>query len=260
MGIRVDFETRQGVVEKITNWIEGGKQCRQVVTAYSEFFVAAEKDPKFSEVLVKADLVVPDGISVLAARQYQVSSIKYKGFRKFWCGLETGLKVIRGELGETVTGVWLFSELVGLAKKNNWKIFLLGGFGDVAERLARELRVKSQELRIESDAGIPDNEEIETIQKINKFEPDILFVAYGPVKQEKWISENKHRLKAKVAIGVGGTFDEYLGEFQQAPRFMEEHGLKWLWRLIQQPNRIIRIWNAVVVFPWKVYKWKKIQY
>src|SRR3989338_788566 len=99
LGIRVDFETRQGVVEKITNWIEGGKQCRQVVTAYSEFFVAAEKDPKFREVLVKADLVVPDGISVLAGRDFN------KGNRSFWSGMVTGMKVISGDLGETVSGV-----------------------------------------------------------------------------------------------------------------------------------------------------------
>jgi len=57
-----------------------------------------------------------------------------------------------------------------------------------------------------------------------------------------------------VAIGVGGTFNEYLGEFKKAPVWMEKHGLKWLWRLIIQPHRWRRMIDAVIVFPWLVFR------
>jgi len=79
-------------------------------------------------------------------------------------------------------------------------------------------------------------------------------VAYGPKVQEKWIYENKRKLKAKVAIGLGGTFDEVLGEFPKAPAWMEKRGLKALWRLWVQPKRLPRVWRGLVVFPWKVFK------
>jgi N-acetylglucosaminyldiphosphoundecaprenol N-acetyl-beta-D-mannosaminyltransferase len=81
-----------------------------------------------------------------------------------------------------------------------------------------------------------------------------LFVAYGPGKQEKWVWQNKRRLKAKVAIGVGGTFDEVLGKFPTAPAWMEKRGLKWLQRLVVDPKRWRRIINAVIIFPWMVFK------
>ena len=96
------------------------------------------------------------------------------------------------------------------------------------------------------------NEEV--IAKINNFKPDLLFVAYGPGKQEKWIAANKAKLEVGVAMGIGGTFDELTGKVRPVPTWMGRMGLKWLGRLIQEPRRIKRIWTAVVVFPWMVYR------
>jgi len=70
------------------------------------------------------------------------------------------------------------------------------------------------------------------------------------------LAANKGKLKAKVALGVGGTFDEFLGKVREAPEVFSRLGLKWLWRLVVQPKRMGRIWQAVVVFPWLVFREK----
>lgn len=260
LGVNVDFVSRQEAVKKISSWVEYSEKqpLKQVVTAYSEFLVRANYDKRFKEIINKADLVTPDGISVLAAGHYLKESKNRNLIFKLLIGFGTGLDILSGSLGDTVTGVWLFEKLSELAGANGWKVFLLGSWGDTAERTATMLLKRFPGIIVDSDPGekkVGSNEDRnkEVIKKINEFQPDILCVTYSPVVQEKWIEENRDKLKAKVAIGLGGTFNEFLGEFKKAPSWMEKMGLKWLWRLIQEPKRWRRILNAVVVFPWLVF-------
>ena len=226
--------------------------------AYSEFFVTAQKDAEFKEVLEKADLIIPDGVGPLAAVNYTESlDTDDSIFLKFIKGLKTGVKILKHEVGETVPGVWLFQSLIDLASKNSWKIFLLGGFDQTVFDLEQQLKIKYPNLKISVDPGqqkLEDFNDNESIEKINKFKPDLLFVAYGQIKQEKWISTNKNKLKAKIAVGVGSTFDEVTGKIPATPQIMEQLGLKWLWRLICEPKRFRRILNAYPVFPWLVFQ------
>ena len=92
------------------------------------------------------------------------------------------------------------------------------------------------------------------VEKINNFKPDLLFVAYAPIKQEKWIESHRDSLKVKVAIGIGGTLNEYVGDLKLAPEWMQKMGLKWLWRLWLEPRRWRRMIDAVVIFPWMVFR------
>ncbi len=247
------------ILEKKIN--QGGYSSPfHLVTAYSEFFVQARQDKEFREVLQKADLVVPDGVGPLAALYYK-GLLKKKDSLPIQTikGLYTGARILQGKVGQPVSGVWLFSKLTNMASKENWKIFLLGGFGNTSERLALQLRKKYSQIKVEFDMGIDDYDILnwdcdKVIAKINKFMPEILFVAFGPVKQEKWISKYKNRLKAKIIIGVGGTFDEALGIVNKVPSFVEDIGLKWLWRFAAQPKRLRRIINAFPVFPLLVFR------
>lgn len=252
LGVSVNEIDRVEAIEKISDWVKGRGRLKHVVTIYSEFLLVAEKNKEFKRAITKAELVVPDGVGVLAAMKYA----KTPGFLS---GLRIGLEGLRGGLGKPVTGVWLFEELVQLAVDNEWKVFLLGGFGDTAERLTRKLKRDNPKLIIESDAGEQkvgenDEENEKVIKKINEFKPDLLMVAYGPVVQEKWIYRNKKKLEVKVAIGLGGTFDEVLGEFPKTPVWMERRGLKALWRLLVQPKRLPRVFKGVLVFPWRVFR------
>lgn len=263
LGTRVDVVSRNEALEVITDWIESSTEPKLVSTAYSEFFVTARCDEDFRMALEGSDLVTPDGIGPLAAIRYKFLIAHCSLLIcKLAAGLRTGVDILRGRVGETVSGYWLFQNLMEKAAENGWKVFLLGGFGETAEKLTLNLSNKYKGLSIKYDKGAQNKREMDdavndrVIQKVNNFKPDLLFVAYGPVKQEKWLKANKSKLKVKVAMGVGGTFDEALGKVKEAPVAFERMGLKWLWRLIQQPRRMGRIWKAVIVFPWIVFREK----
>ena len=261
LGVNVDVLGKGDVIKTILSWLkEDDFRLKHIVTAYSEFFVTAAKDAEFRKVINEADLVTPDGVSVLAAIKYNKLVKKGDGIvDKLFKGLGVGLDVLKGDLGETVTGVWLFEELCRVSGKKRHKVFLLGGWGGVAGRAATMLLKRFPGIRVASDegeqmAGQEDLKNERAIKAINRFKPDILFVAYSPVKQEKWIAKHREVLKAKVAVGVGGTFDEFVGDLPGSPEWMSKSGLKWLWRLWLQPKRLGRIVRAVVVFPWLVFK------
>lgn len=261
LGAPVDILNGNESVELMADWISKQSKMKLVVTAYSEFFVRAQSDPEFMKVMKSADLITPDGISVLAAVKY-LERAKGKSFLgKLGEGLKVGGEILSGKVGKTVTGVWLFEELTKMAVKQGWKIFLLGGWENVSGRTARMLLKRFPGLKVDYDegeyrVGTDEKKNKEVIEKINKFAPDILFVAYNPIKQEKWLMKYRDVLKTKVGIGVGGTFNEYLGEFKKAPEWMERMGLKWLWRVVVEPKRIGRIMRAVIVFPWLVFRSK----
>lgn len=258
LSTRVDLVSREEALRLISDFVRSDGKTKLVFTAYSEFFVNARSDRDFRMALEGADLVTPDGVGPLAAIYFQDHlGSSDNMLQKFAKGLSTGLAIVMGRVGQPVSGYWLFNQLVSMASEKKWRVFLLGGFGDTAEKLRLKLATTYPELTIESDpGGMVDLNGLGgdgAIEKINKFKPDLLFVAYGPVKQEKWLTRNRDNLKARVAMGVGGTFDEALGIVREAPEVFSRFGIKWLWRLREQPRRLPRIIKATVVFAWLVF-------
>ena len=136
-------------------------------------------------------------------------------------------------------------------------VFLLGAAPDVAELAAAKLREKNPQLRIVGTySGSPSEADApEILRRINAADPQVLLVAFGAPAQDLWIDRYKADLHhVRVAMGVGGTFDFLAGRIKRAPHIFRSLGLEWLWRLIQEPRRIKRIRNAVVVFPLLVKK------
>jgi len=171
-----------------------------IVTPNPEFIVSAYGDPEFKKILNKADLAIPDG---------------------------AGLK-FSGKIKNTTTGVDLMEALCQKASKSGWKIRLIGGKDGVAGRTSEKLKEKYPGLEVVyAENGLEVNS-------------DLLFVAFGMGKQEKFIYENLDKLPTKVAMGVGGAFDYISGNVKRAPIWMRQLGLEWLFRLIIQPWRIKR--------------------
>ncbi len=266
LGLPVDVLSSKETVSILLNWLKkDSTKLKLVVTAYSEFYVNARRDTQFARIIASADMVTPDGRSVLAAVEYNKriqelrSSETQNIVNTLWEGISVGGMILRNDLGETVTGVFLFEELCRQAEINNWKVFILGGWEDVGERASKMLLKRFPCLKLahdpgEATVGLVPGENDAVLDKINKFKPDILFVQYRPIQQEKWIETNRSSLKVKVAVGIGGTLDEFVGDLRPAPKFMESLGLKWLWRLWIQPKRWRRMIDAVIVFPWLVFR------
>ena len=108
-----------------------------------------------------------------------------------------------------------------------------------------------------SNLKIEQVENNKILEKINQANPDIIFVAFGMGKQEKWIVENLPKIPSvKIAMGVGGSFDYLSGVIPRAPLFLRQIGLEWLYRLIRQPQRFWRIFNATFRFIYFFIKYK----
>jgi N-acetylglucosaminyldiphosphoundecaprenol N-acetyl-beta-D-mannosaminyltransferase len=224
LGVPVDFATFDELLDCIAGWIAAGDRLHQVCTTSPEFVMIAQNDTDFMRVLHEADLCVADGIGLLLASRY-----------------------LGRPLPERVTGSDGVPLIAEHAAREGWSLYLLGAGPGIAERAAQVLIARFPALRIAgTHAGSPSPEEEDgIIERINASGADILLVAYGAPKQDKWIARNKARLAASVAMGVGGTFDFLAGVVPRAPRWMQRWGLEWLFRLIRQPWR----WRRMLRLP-----------
>ena len=197
----------------------------QIATTNPEFVVRAQRDKQFRQVLQQADLCIPDGVGLLLASR--------------WMGTP---------LAKRVPGSELVYKLAELASQEGWRLFLLGAGPGVADEAALIFQSKYPELKIAGTyAGSPHPSENELIiQRINNSKADMLFVAYGAPNQDKWIARNRETLPTvRLAIGVGGSLDFVTGQAKRAPRWIQNLGLEWLYRLIQEPWR----WRRMLALP-----------
>ena len=253
-GILVDNLTYNQTIEAILQICRSAKS-EYIVTAYSEQIVFALEDNKYKDVLNNAALSLPDGIGILWAAKYLSRPGIYWSFVQTLFEIILNPKSIRSIIPEQVTGRYLVYDLVKLANENNFSLALVGGEDNVAVQTAYELKKSHPNLRINlALSGRPFD--AQTVHEIADSNSDILLVAYSPPKQEMWIAENLQNLNVKLAIGLGGTFDYIAKKRPAAPKFVHYMGLEWLWRLITQPYRIKRIWNAVPVFVFKILMYK----
>lgn len=262
----VDKLTNKEVLENIRLFLSSG-QNHYAITLNSEMIVRAQEDAAFYKIINNADLVVADGMGVLSAASF-LKKKKNKFFPDLINLILTAFyfvffpKKVRNVLPEKISGIDLAYEICGSDFARNAKIYLLGAGRGVAERAGKILKERYPYIQIVgAEPGFWGNltreENQKIIKRINSKNPDIVFVALGAPKQEKWIYENLKKMPGvRLAVGVGGSFDVMAGKVRRAPEIMQSHGLEWLWRLILQPQRIGRIYNATVKFAWLLF-WSK---
>jgi N-acetylglucosaminyldiphosphoundecaprenol N-acetyl-beta-D-mannosaminyltransferase len=149
--------------------------------------------------------------------------------------------------------------IAGLAHKSGWKIFFLGAKPGVAQHAADKIIKKFPGLQIATQHGYfnkikgsDDNNQV--IAQINKFHPQLLILGFGMPLQESWILENIDDLHINAAFTAGALFDYIAGEIRRPPRWMTDHGLEWLGRLMIEPRRL---WRRYLLgnplFIWRVF-------
>lgn len=230
LGVNIDDITIDQALEKALDLLNSpGKHY--IVTPNPEFLLAAGSDSEFKEILNEADLSLPDG---------------------------AGLK-LSGKINNTVSGTDLMEKLILVSEEKAFTIGLIGGRNNIAVKLKKCLLKKYPNLKVliadgnfevnnlgeEAYGSKSDQKTISEVINNTQTNIDFLFVAFGQVKQEKWIFKNLLHLNVKVAMGVGGAFDYLSGEVPRAPLLMRSLGLEWLFRLITQPWRIFRILGLV---------------
>src|SRR3989344_1104739 len=204
-----------------------------IVTANPELFVHARRDPILRETLQQTDVIVPDGIGIVLA-----------------------LLLLRRHRLHRVTGIELLSHLI--ATIDSREFFFFGGHESIVKTAAEQLDIPNWHHGYGSNLDDPGaTDATGAIIAINRSNARILCVGLGSPKQEHWIAEHRNDFEqVRVVIGVGGIFDILAGALPRAPRFLRRCGLEWLWRLYIEPQRIKRAWNAVVIFPYPVSRYR----
>ncbi len=194
-------------------------------------------DIEYLDILRDTNLVFPDGI-----------------------GINIACKIIGNPLIENINGTDMLPYLCEMCGKNDFSMYLLGAKPGIADKMRENLELKYPDLKI---VGVRDGyfdhekESDAVVAQINQANPDILLVAFGVPRQEKWITEHFGKLECPICMGVGGLFDFYSGNIPRAPRWMRDIGLEWVYRLMQEPGRMWRryiLGNPLFIF--RVLRWK----
>lgn len=230
LGVHIDKVTKDealSVFEKLLKTDE----CQMIITPNSEIVMSATKDNQLRDIINDADMVIPDGI-----------------------GLVYASKILKEPLLERVTGIDFLETALNYLNENKGSIYLLGSKPGISEKAADKMKEKYPDLVIAGaqHGYFKEADEEKVIQMINDAAPDLLCVALGSPKQEKIVKKYQSKLKAKVTVGIGGSLDVWAGELKRAPKFYQDNGLEWLYRLIQQPSRYKRM-AALPVFILKVF-------
>lgn len=219
LGITIHGVTMKQAVLQVEQFIkQGGPHL--VATANSEMVLKATHDILLGQVLEKAHLVVPDGIGVV------------------WAA-----KVLGTPVPERVPGIDLMQEVLKYGAPRGWKVFLLGAQAGIPEIVKKRIEQEHPGVQVVGyhHGYFAKEEEAQVCAKIQSCAPDILFVALGMPRQEKWAAGRLAKLKVPVAIGVGGSFNVLAGVDKRAPKWMQKAGLEWFYRLIRQPWRVGRM-------------------
>ncbi len=155
-----------------------------------------------------------------------------------------------------VYGPILMQKLCALSERVGWKVFLLGGSAGQGKKLGKILKKKYPQLTICGSIDTPDRvlnstQKQSIRQHIDRAQPEIVFVGLGCPYQENWMIEQRPYIKSGVFIGVGAAFNFISGDVAQAPSWMQNHGLEWLFRLLQEPRRLAKryiVYNTQFIY------------
>lgn len=221
LGVKIDNITKKesgDITGRLIN--ESNKSCKIIVAPNTEFIMCAQKDKEFFEILKKAELATPDSI-----------------------GVTIGAKLQHIKLKERIPGQAYFREILRRSEIDGWSIYILGSKQEVLDSAIENLKKDFPKVNIVGyhEGYFEKDSEEEVIKQINELQPNVLFVALGAPKQEKWIYNHQKELKVDVAAGQGGTLDYEAGRIKRAPKFIQKIGMEWFWRLCIEPTRIKRM-------------------
>ncbi len=228
LGVPFHDTTLEETIGEIARLIRT-REVRYMATANLDFAAQASMDVELQRILVEAHLVLCDGKPLIWASR--------------WLG---------APLRERIAGSDLVPRLAQEAEARGWRVFFLGGDAEALGLACARLKAKHPGLAIEGYSPpfgrLLDLNHEEIAAKVKAFAPDILFVAFGCPKQEKWIYMHHAALGVPVSVGVGATVDFLAGKFRRAPRWMQVSGLEWLFRLMQEPRRLYQRYLIDLLF------------
>jgi N-acetylglucosaminyldiphosphoundecaprenol N-acetyl-beta-D-mannosaminyltransferase len=185
-------------------------------------YCVAKNDSQFGKAIKESDILLPDGIGIVFAQNFLY-----------------GTKIRK------IAGFDLFVFLMNKLNNSNGSVFFLGSTSKTLERIALKSSIDFPNVSVSSfsppfkDVFSKQDSKL-MVNKVNDFQPDVLFVGMTAPKQEKWVYQFKDRLKVKNICSIGAVFDFYSGNTNRAPKFMIKFGLEWLHRSITNRRLLVR--------------------
>jgi len=220
LGVAFDNLTLRETVGRIEEMI-ASPRSHYIVTANVDFLAQARRDLELQHILLNAHLVLCDGTPLV------------------WAS-----RLFGNPLPERVAGADVVPELIRVAAEKNYRLFFLGATEESNTQAIARLRAQFPDLEISHYSPpfrpLHELDDDEIIRRIRAAKPDLLFVAFGCPKAEKWIATHYPELGVPVAIGVGATIDFLAGRVKRAPLWMQRGGVEWIYRLCQEPRRLFK--------------------
>ncbi|MDW7712332.1 MAG: WecB/TagA/CpsF family glycosyltransferase [Deferrisomatales bacterium] len=216
----VDPVDMEGALERVRGFVEAGDGAHCVFAVNPEKNFSVPKDPELHRIFREADLLIPDGIGVVL-----------------------GARILHGAKLKRVPGVELMANVCRLSAERGWGIFVFGAQEEVNRDAVAELERRYAGLRIvgRQDGYVQDDEMPDVVHRINSSGAQVLFLALGSPKQEKWYTTYRDQLSTvRVVQGIGGSLDTITGAVKRAPAMWCRLGLEWLYRLLAEPTRVKR--------------------
>ena len=211
----MDVASMEDTVETIRSAIIKGKFTQHVVVNVAKL-VNMRVDPQLKESVHSCDIINIDGMGVVL-----------------------GARLLGHSVPERVAGVDLFHELLKMSESNGLSVFLLGAEDEVVSKASSNVRALYPGLKIAGyHHGYFWDDEEALVNKVRSSGAQLLFVAITSPKKENFINRWQDQLGVDFVMGVGGTFDVVAGKVKRAPKWMQQYGLEWLYRVIQEPGRM----------------------
>jgi len=232
--IQITNLNREEILKKLAHFLSTGG-WHHIATVNPEFIVSAYKNNRFKKILQTTHLNIADGFGLILATFITRQPRLYR-----------------------ITGADLIYDIIQLAQDHNKRVCLMGGVSGIAENARLRLLKKNPDANIVTvEAGTINYNEINSsweqdsslIPQIQSLKPDILLVALGHPKQELWLADHSTIFTTvSLAAGIGGSLDFLANKIPRAPLIWRKMGLEWLFRLIIEPTRLKRIYEAIIVF------------
>lgn len=237
LGVRVSLTTVQNLHDTLKDVIDRGDK-QYILNVNVHALNIAFRKPDFRQVLNNSRLTFCDG-----------------------AGVALGARILGHRIPPRITYADWMWQLAEFAAENRFTLFLLGARPGVSDRAAVALRQRVPDLRVvgthhgyfDARRASPDN--CRVVELVNSARPNILIVCFGMPKQEEWLSENWDELNVNVGLTGGAALDYVSGQLRRGPKWMTDHGLEWLARMIIEPRRL---WRRYLlgnpVFLWRIFK------
>jgi N-acetylglucosaminyldiphosphoundecaprenol N-acetyl-beta-D-mannosaminyltransferase len=218
MGCLMDNLTMEETLQTVEGFVKTGRPHQHVVVNVDKL-VKASRDPELRRIINECALINVDGMPVV------------------WAS-----RLVGKRLKERVAGVDLFEALMKRAASRGWRVYLLGAREDVVSgvKSAYELKYPGLVVAGYRNGYWKPDEEAGVVAAITEAKADLLFVAISSPTKEHFLGRYQAEMKIPFAMGVGGTFDVAVGKVRRAPVWMQNSGLEWFYRFLQEPRRMFR--------------------